>query len=144
MRAFLLASAATLGLAGGALAQTTVVTTTTEPVETTDQNAADAAVGGTAGAVVGGLIAGPVGAAVGAAIGAGAAASVEPTPEVRTWIVENPAPSVVYTGDVVVGATIPQDTVLVEVPETTEYRYVRLNEQDVLVDPTTYQIVYVY
>lgn len=46
-------------------------------------------------------------------------------------------------GDVVVGAEVPADVTFQEVPNY-EYRYTRINDRPVLVDPGTRRIVYVY
>ena len=106
----------------------------------------DTAVGGATGAAVGAVVAGPVGALVGAAIGgsAGAAAGMEPAPEVRTYITENPHDPVVLDGEVVVGAGIPDSVTLYEIPNQPDYRYVVVNNQPVLVNPTDRRIVYIY
>lgn len=133
-------SAALALLSAPVLAETTAVVVT--PSSTTEtQQAADTAVGGAAGAAAGALIAGPVGAVVGAAIG-GAAASVEPAPEVQTWIVENPAEDVVLEGELAVGVVVPETVVVHEVPDQ-EYSYARINGRDVLIG-TDRQVVYIY
>ena len=111
-------------LSAPVLAETAVVVVT--PQATTEtQQAADTAVG----------------AVVGAAIG-GAAASVEPAPEVQTWIVENPAEDVVLEGELAVGVVVPETVVVREVPEQ-EYSYARINGRDVLIG-TDRQVVYIY
>lgn len=112
-----------------------------------DDNAAqDTAVAGATGAAMGALIAGPVGAVVGAAVGGttGAAANVDPAPEVQTYVVENPQDTVVLDGEVVVGAGVPDTVTLYDVPEYPDYRYVNINGQNVLVNPSDRQIVYIY
>lgn len=68
---------------------------------------------------------------------------VVPPPEVRTYIDRTPLDAVPYDGDVVVGATLPGDVVISEVPNY-GYRYVRINDRPVLVDPQSRRIVYIY
>lgn len=46
-------------------------------------------------------------------------------------------------GDVVVGAEVPADVTFQTIPDY-EYRYTRINDRPVLVDPGTRRIVYIY
>lgn len=126
--------------------QTVGVTVVQAPAPDPANQATDAAVGGATGAAMGALIAGPVGAVVGGAIGgsAGAAADMQPAPEVQTYITANPQTPVVLDGEVVVGAGIPDTVTLYEIPEQPDYRYVVVNGQPVLVNPTDRRIVYIY
>lgn len=105
-----------------------------------------AAVGGATGAVAGALIGGPIGAAVGGvagvAVGGAAGNAAEPPPEVRTYITENRVDPVYLDGEVVVGAGIPENVEIREIPDY-EYRYVYVNGQPALVDPGNRRIVYV-
>ncbi|MCV3239143.1 DUF1236 domain-containing protein [Mesorhizobium sp. ZC-5] len=105
-----------------------------------------AAVGGATGAVAGALIGGPIGAAVGGvagiAVGGAAGNAAEPPPEVRTYITENRVDPVYLDGEVVVGAGIPENVEIREIPDY-EYRYVYVNGQPALVDPDDRRIVYV-
>ena len=119
------------------------VTVVEAPAVTPARQAQDTAVGGATGAAVGAVIGGPVGALVGAAIG-GTAANVEPAPEIQTYITENPQEAVVLDGEVVVGAGIPESVTLYEIPDQPDYRYVVVNNQPVLVNPTDRRIVYIY
>lgn len=98
-----------------------------------DARAAAAATGGlTAGAIVASAIGGPV--AVAGAVAAGAIAGAATVPEETvTYVVSNPTPTVYVNGEVAVGAGIPQEVDLVAVPES-DYRYVYLNGNPVLVD----------
>lgn len=68
---------------------------------------------------------------------------VTPPESVITYMDENPGETVAFDGDVVVGTTLPSDTRLVEVPDY-QYRYARVNDVPVLVEPSTHRIVYVY
>ena len=113
-----------------------------------DQGGGDAGAvsGGVTGAVAGALIAGPVGAVVGGAAGVvagGATGSViDPPEQVRTYVTSNQIDPVYLEGEVVVGANLPETVELREIPDY-EYRYVYVNNQPVLVDAGTRQIVYV-
>jgi uncharacterized protein YraI len=69
--------------------------------------------------------------------------AITPPAEVRTYIDTTPAQTVQLGGDVVVGAEVPADVAFQEVPNY-EYRYTRINDRPVLVDPSTRRIVYVY
>jgi uncharacterized protein YraI len=105
-----------------------------------------AVVGGATGAVAGALVGGPIGAAVGGvaavAVGGAAGNAAEPPPQVRTYIMENRLDPVYLDGEVVVGAGIPENVEIREIPNY-EYRYVYVNGQPALVDPGTRRIVYV-
>jgi uncharacterized protein YraI len=111
-----------------------------------DGGAEGALVGGATGAVAGALIGGPVGAAVGGvagvAVGGATGAAAEPPPEVRTYVTSNQGDPVFLEGEVVVGASLPETVELREIPNY-EYRYVNVNNQAVLVEPSSRQIVYV-
>lgn len=102
--------------------------------------------GGTAGAIAGAIVGGPIGAAVGGiagAAGGGAAGDMlDPRPEVRTYIEQNPVEPVYLEGEVVVGASLPETVEVYDVPDY-EYRYVYVNGQPVLVEPDTREILYI-
>lgn len=105
------------------------------------------ATGAATGAVGGALVAGPPGAVVGAAAGgiAGAIAD-ENAPRFRTYVIEQHHPSVAYSGDVIVGTTLPNTVTMYDVPpdyHVTTYKYAVVNDRVVLVDPTTYRVVQV-
>lgn len=97
------------------------------------------AMGAAAGALI---VGGPAAIAAGAALGMLGGAAVEPDTTVVTYMVENPVDPIFVEGEVVVGATIPETVTLYEVPES-EYRYVNLNGQYVLVEPADRTIVYI-
>jgi uncharacterized protein YraI len=73
----------------------------------------------------------------------GKVGEIAPPPEVLTYIDHTPMNTVTYDGDVVVGATLPGDMVLTQVPDY-QYSYVRINDRPMLVDPQSRRIVYVY
>lgn len=97
------------------------------------------------GAATGALIAGPVGAGVGGVIGAVAAGTIDPPPaKVVTYVQQQPAPQpIVVQQPVVVGKPIPRDVILAPVPEDQRYAYAVVNNQRVIVDPSTYTVVQV-
>lgn len=120
------------------------VVTYTAPAEpSTAKQAADATMGAAAGATVGALVAGPLGAVVGAAAGGAASKLPDPSPEVRTYIDANPQKAVMLDGEVVVGAGVPDTVTLYDVPNVTDYKYVNINGQNVLVGADR-KIVYIY
>lgn len=125
--------------------ETVGVTIIEAPVEdpTTGQ---DAAVGGLGGAAMGALIGGPVGAVAGLAIGGatGAAAAEEPTTEVTTYVTSNTVDPVYLDGEVVIGAGVPENVTIYEIPDQPDYRYAQINGQTVLVNPQDRQIMYIY
>ncbi|OJF96957.1 MULTISPECIES: DUF1236 domain-containing protein [Rhizobium/Agrobacterium group] len=73
----------------------------------------------------------------------GRVGEVNPPELVRTYIDTNPVETVTIDGDIIVGGTVPETVTMVEVPDY-QYRYARVNDRQVLVDPATRQIVYVY
>jgi uncharacterized protein YraI len=73
----------------------------------------------------------------------GAVETIAPPDTVRTYIQTAPGQAVRLRGDVVVGAEVPASVTFQEIPDY-QYRYVRINDRPVLVDPGTRRIVYVY
>ncbi|MEK1892851.1 MAG: DUF1236 domain-containing protein [Rhizobium sp.] len=73
----------------------------------------------------------------------GSVEAISPPETVTTYVQTNPAEAVRLRGDVVVGAAVPGDVTFQEIPDY-QYRYVRINDRPVLVDPATRRIVYVY
>ena len=116
------------------------------PPADTDGGATGAVAGGVTGAVAGALIGGPIGAVVGGGAGvvAGGAAGtiIDPPEQVRTYVSTNQVEPVYLDGEVVVGAGLPETVELREIPDY-EYRYVYVNGQPVLVEPSSRRIVYV-
>ncbi|MDN5926954.1 MAG: DUF1236 domain-containing protein [Hyphomicrobiales bacterium] len=72
----------------------------------------------------------------------GAIGTIEPPTEVRTYVVDHRRDPVYLNGEVVVGAGVPDNVELTEIPDY-QYRYVDVNGQPVLVDPQTRRIVYI-
>jgi Protein of unknown function (DUF1236) len=108
-------------------------------------------VGGTSDGIdEGNRRAGPVGAVVGGAVGAvtgtvGGLLGVGQRPRFRRYVVEEHRPSFRYGEDVEVGTVLPDQGVeYYEVPSeygTTQYRYTVVNDEVVLVDPSSRRIV---
>lgn len=104
-----------------------------------DAAAGGAVAGGAAGALVGSLL-GPVGTAVGAAVGADIGADAAVSDSAVTYVVENEREPVYLEGEVVVGAGIPQEVELYEVPES-DYMYQYVNGVPVIVEPQERRII---
>ncbi|WP_274627274.1 DUF1236 domain-containing protein [Arvimicrobium flavum] len=68
---------------------------------------------------------------------------IDPPDTVRTYVTSNRVEPVYLEGEVVVGAGLPDTVELVDIPEY-DYRYVYVNGQPALVEPSTRRIVYVY
>lgn len=105
-----------------------------------------ALVGATTGAIAGAIVGGPIGAVVGAGagtvVGGGVGTAIQPPDTVKTYITSHRADPVYLEGEVVEGATLPENVVFREIPDY-QYRYVNVNGQDVLVDPGSRQVVYI-
>jgi hypothetical protein len=105
--------------------------------------------GAAGGAVTGAIVGGPVGAAVGGVAGAavGGALSADEAVRVRSYVVAQRRPSIRVADTVVVGQPLPPRVRLYSVPPSvglrTPYSYTIVNDQTVLVDPQTRQIVQV-
>ncbi|WP_179379781.1 DUF1236 domain-containing protein [Jannaschia marina] len=117
--------------------------TTIESVEANEDNGATALIGGGVGAgVASALIGGPAAIVGGALVGSLAGATVNPEVETLTYVESNPVEPVIIEGEPIVGAVIPQEVVLAEVPES-DYLYTNLNGQPVLVNAEDRAIVYI-
>lgn len=86
-----------------------------------------------------------VGTIIGSAAGlaSGVIEAVTPPTHVRSYVIENRREPVLLRGEVVVGAMLPGEVQLYEVPDY-RYHYAYVNGVPVLVDPGTRQIVHVY
>lgn len=92
--------------------------------------------GAAGGAATGAVIGGPVGAVVGGVAGAAVGTLLDPPPpEVRTVVIEQTTPSVVYEQPIVVGQPLPTTVVLHPVPGYETYYYTVVNNERVIVDP---------
>jgi uncharacterized protein YcfJ len=105
-----------------------------------------AVTGAVVGGITGAIIGGPVGAAIGAAGGGIAGGTIgqtiDPPEQVRTYVTSQRMDPVYLEGEVVVGATLPENVEFRTIPDY-EYRYTYVNGQAVLVEPSTRRIVYV-
>lgn len=140
-------SAAALILSAGApFAQTIVTQPSVEAteVQTDPQTTGSGAVGGaTTGAVAGGIVGGPVGAAVGGLAGAALGDATEDalTPETRTYVIEHRVDSVTLD-NVAVDTVVPETIQLQPIPDT-QYQYVYVDDQPVIVEPQTRKIIHI-
>ena len=102
--------------------------------------------GAAGGAVTGAIVGGPVGAAVGGVVGAVAGTAIDPPPQkVVTYVREAPAPAqkVIVKEKVVVGEALPSTIVVTPIPESPTYAYAYVNEQRVIVEPSTRKVIQV-
>ena len=93
------------------------------------------------GAVTGAIVGGPVGAVVGGIIGGTMGAAVEPPVEVRTYVMQERAPSVRVTESIAVGQPLPTTVQVRPVPQYPEYQYAIVNDRRVIVEPKTRQVL---
>jgi len=92
--------------------------------------------GAAGGAATGAIVGGPVGAVVGGVAGAAVGTILDPPPpEVRTVVIEQTTPSIVYEQPIVVGEALPTTVVLHPVPGYETYYYTVVNNERVIVDP---------
>ena len=61
--------------------------------------------------------------------------------EVRTYVLEQKAPSATVEGDLVVGTTLPETVEIHTIPDQPDYGYVIVNDKRVLVNPKTRTVV---
>lgn len=102
--------------------------------------------GAAGGAVTGAIVGGPVGAAVGGVAGAIVGTVIDPPPQkVVTYVREAPAPSarVVVKEKVVVGQPLPQTVVITPVPDNPKYSYAIVNDERVIVEPSSRKVIQV-
>lgn len=102
--------------------------------------------GAAGGAVTGAIVGGPVGAAVGGVAGAVVGTAIDPPPQkVVTYVQEAPAPStrVVVKEKVVVGEPLPETIVVTPVPDNPKYSYAVVNDERVIVEPSSRKVIQV-
>ena len=63
--------------------------------------------------------------------------------EVRTYVMEQQVPSVVYEGDVIVGEALPDTVEVRAVDGYGDYAYTVVNERRVIVNPQTRRVIQV-
>jgi hypothetical protein len=111
---------------------------------------AQGVIGGAAnGADQGNAVAGPVGAVVGGVVGGVTGGvdgllGIDQRPRFRDYVVREHHPSYRYSQAVRTGAVLPADVVYYDVPPeygVRTYRYAVVDDQTVLVDPRTHEIV---
>ncbi|WP_429810100.1 DUF1236 domain-containing protein [Ensifer sp. B1-9] len=64
--------------------------------------------------------------------------------EVKTYVLEQSSPSVVYQGDLVVGTRLPDTVEVHTIPNQPAYGYVVLNDRRVLINPQTREVIEVW
>ena len=99
--------------------------------------------GAASGAATGERVGGPVGAIVGGTVGAAVGAAVEIPNALIMSVQRAEAPSVVVRERIVVGEQLPTSVQLRTVPEYPNYRYAVVNDQRVIVEPSTRKIVHI-
>ncbi|EJC78968.1 Protein of unknown function (DUF1236) [Rhizobium leguminosarum bv. trifolii WSM2297] len=102
--------------------------------------------GAAGGAVTGAIVGGPVGAAVGGVAGAIVGTAIDPPPQkVVTYVREAPAPSarVVVKEKIVVGQPLPETVVVTPIPDDPTYAYAVVNDQRVIVEPSSRKVIQV-
>jgi hypothetical protein len=102
--------------------------------------------GAAGGAVTGAIVGGPVGAAVGGVAGAVVGTVIDPPPQkVVTYVREAPAPTarVVVKEKLVVGQPLPETVIVTPVPENPTYSYAVVNDERVIVEPSTRKVIQV-
>ncbi|NLS20062.1 DUF1236 domain-containing protein [Rhizobium sp. P40RR-XXII] len=102
--------------------------------------------GAAGGAVTGAIVGGPAGAAVGGVAGAVIGTAIDPPPQkVVTYVQEAPAPTkrVVVKEKVVVGQPLPETVVVTPVPDDPKYAYAIVNDQRVIVEPSSRKVIQV-
>lgn len=99
--------------------------------------------GAAGGAVTGAIVGGPVGAAVGGVAGAIVGTAIDPPPEkVVTYVREAPAAEpIVVKEKIVVGAALPSTVVVTPIPENPNYAYAIVNEERVIVEPSSRKVI---
>lgn len=102
--------------------------------------------GAAGGAATGAIVGGPAGAAVGGVAGAAIGAAIDPPPQkVVTYVQQAPAPTtrVVVKEKVVVGRSLPETVVVTPVPDDPKYAYAIVNDQRVIVEPSSRKVIQV-
>lgn len=85
----------------------------------------------------------PVGVIVGVAAGAAPPLAIVPHPTVLAYVPAQSVAPVIVTGEVVIGVVLPTVVPLYAVPQS-PYQFTSVNGQNVLVEPTTRRVVYIY
>ncbi|SCB57024.1 Protein of unknown function [Rhizobium aethiopicum] len=102
--------------------------------------------GAAGGAAAGAIVGGPVGAAVGGIVGGVAGSVIDPPPpKVVTYVEQAPAPAerIVVKERVVVGQPLPETVVVTPIPDDPKYAYAIVNDQRVIVEPSSRTVIQV-
>ncbi|MCA2012928.1 SH3 domain-containing protein [Pararhodobacter sp. CCB-MM2] len=117
-----------------------VASTTVTVIEDTSERDDATLIGTGMGAVAGALIAGPVGAVAGGML-TGIAANASVDSEVTYYVQENPVQPVFLSGEPVVGASIPADVTIYDVPSNEQVAYLNVNGDAVVVERESRRII---
>ncbi|MFN4100033.1 MAG: DUF1236 domain-containing protein [Pararhodobacter sp.] len=119
-----------------------VSTRTVTIIEDTSARDEATLIGTGMGAVAGAIIAGPIGAVVGG-LASGMTMNNAVDSETTVYVQQNPVQPVFLSGEAVVGASIPADVVVYDVPSTQQVTYLNVNGDTVLVDRESRRIIQV-
>ncbi|APG95003.1 DUF1236 domain-containing protein [Sinorhizobium americanum] len=61
--------------------------------------------------------------------------------DVRTYVMEQQTPSVVYEGEIVVGQPLPETVEIHTIPDQPDFGYAIVNEKRVVINPKTRAVV---
>jgi hypothetical protein len=93
------------------------------------------------GAADGAAVAGPLGAALGSVVGGAIGVLEPPPPPVVTYVERERMPSVAVRERVAVGQPLPETVVIHKVPQHEEYAYAVVNNQRVIVEPSSRKVI---
>jgi len=111
-------------------------------IEDTSERDEATLIGTGMGAIAGAIIAGPIGAVVGG-MASGIAMNNAVDAETTVYVQQNPVQPVFLSGEAVVGASIPADVPVFDVPSRQQVTYLNVNGDTVLVDRETRRIIQV-
>ena len=117
--------------------------TTIETVTFDEENGEEALIGGAVGAgLASAAIGGPAAIAGGILLGSLAGTAAAPEETTIAYVQENPVDPIFIQGEAVLGADIPDGVELIEIPGS-DYAYLNLNGENVLIDPSDRTIVFI-
>ena len=93
------------------------------------------------GAVTGAVVGGPIGAVVGAVVGGAIGAAAEPPQEVQTYVLQEPMQPTRVQAEIVEGQPLAAGVEIRPVPKYPQYGYAIVNNQRVIVEPKTRQVI---
>jgi hypothetical protein len=93
------------------------------------------------GAADGAAVAGPLGAAIGGVVGGAIGVIEPPPPPVVTYVERERIPSVLVHERVTIGEPLPQTVIIHKVPQHEDYAYAIVNNERVIVDPSSRKVI---